>query len=142
MQASDSKGCQKGCQSYVSALSSTHVTALLRRRHPNTWLDKGCALTAQCSTVGGGVPPLDAWMRGLGGGEYLPDGGRGGVIRISPSKILGHFPCAGFWIGRWAGFWDGAVASLRAGGGVLWGIGVTICGFAWWRGCRGLYWVS
>jgi len=32
MQASDSKGCQKGCQSHVSALSTTYDSALLRRR--------------------------------------------------------------------------------------------------------------
>jgi hypothetical protein len=123
MQESDSQGCQKGCQSHVSRVFSTDDAALLRRRHPNTWLDKGCALTAQCSTVGGGVPPpgcLDAGAERGGvpsgwrprrGDTYLPLRNPGafsmrGILDWALGGVLG-WGC-GFTGGAWRrfmGYW-------------------------------------
>ena len=94
MQESDTQGCQTGCQSHVSALSSTHVTALLRRRQGfrgvlaalwvGVWRLVVMRRPAPCHAGpgGGGLP--SGW-RARRGDTYLP------------LKNPGAFSLRGFW---------------------------------------------
>ena len=133
MQASDSKGCQKGCQSSVSPMITMDDSALLRRRQGvrGVWAALGVGVwrlvvmrrPAPCH-AGGGRPGLPSGWRPRRGDTYLPLKNPGAFSMRGISVLgVGRGSGMGLWLhcGLVAAFYGVLVsqyAGLPGGGAV------------------------